>query len=308
MSDKPEDSQEGNEGDNQEGARGALYALGAYGLWGLLPIYWKSLEGAGAFEIMCHRIVWSVLVTLGLLFLLRRCKEIIEIFLQPRIFLPLALSALIIGANWLIYIWAVNESRIVETSLGYFINPLVNVLLGVIFLRERLNGLQIFAVLLAALGVSNYIWNFGAFPWVALSLAFTFGFYGLLRKTLKVAALPGLAAETLFLFLPALVYLVWLGVQGQGKFGGDTYFTILFMGTGIATGVPLIWFAGAARRLRLTTLGFFQYIAPTCHLTIGVFIYDEAFTHTHLVTFIFIWSGIFVYSVNSILRLRRQRR
>lgn len=285
---------------------GAAYAIGAFTAWGLLPIYWKSFGETPATEILSHRMVWSFLFVSLLIALKRRWSEIAGIFANRQSVLILCLTSCIIGLNWLVYIWAVNNGHIVESSLGYFINPLVNVLLGTLLLHERLNRNQILAVCLATVGVSISIVKFGAFPWIALTLAFTFAFYGYLRKIVRVAPLVGLTFEAAVLSPFALCYMAFLHVREEALFPAGWQTDLLFVGTGVATAIPLIWFAAGARRLRLSTLGFIQYIAPSLQLAVGVFIYKEAFTRIHLVTFGLIWCALLIYSLDTI-RLQRSR-
>ena len=285
---------------------GAAYAVGAFSAWGLLPIYWKLLQKAPATEIMSHRMIWSLVFVVLLIVLQNRKSEFFAICSNGKAVMTLCLSSCIVGANWLAYIGGVNNGRIIETSLGYFICPLVNIVFGMILLKERLNRRQGFAVLLAVIGVSISIASYGEFPWIALTLAITFALYGYLRKIVRVESLTGLAFEMAVLSPFALGYLFLLHGRGEAAFLGERHTDALFIGTGIVTAVPLIWFAAGARKLRLSTLGFFQYLAPILQLIVGVFIYNEAFTATHLATFGFIWCALLVYSLDSIY-LQRDR-
>lgn len=279
---------------------GAGYALLAYGTWGLLPIFWKlfQVRQIPALEVLAHRMVWSIPVVLGLLFLQRRLPELRAEFKQVKRLPLLFVTALMLGCNWGLYIYGVTSNHIVETSLGYFINPLLNVVLGAVFLRERLNPWQIIAVLLAAAGVGNLIWNLGEWPWLALTLAVTFSIYGLLRKVAPAAPLIGLSVETILLAPLALAFLIYQAVGSGGHFGSGTALDLLFMTTGLATSLPLLWFALAGKRLRFATLGLFQYIAPSLQFILGVFFYGEHFTDVHTISFICIWSGLAIYSGN----------
>lgn len=288
---------------------GPIYAILAYGSWGLLPIYWKFFGQIPPLEVLSHRIVWSaVFLTMVLVFqgrraevgqLLRPDREQPQRSLHP-LWLLLA-TAILLAFNWGIYIYGVNSDRVVETSLGYFINPLVSVLLGFVFLQERLAGGQWLAVLLAVIGVANFVWQLGMVPWIALGLAFSFAFYGLLRKTNPVAPMVGLAIETLWLAPLSILLIMGWTAQGHGHFGISWPITVLFIGAGLTTSFPLLWFNNAAKRLRLSTLGFFQYLAPSIQLLLGVFLYHEPFTLTHAITFGCIWTALMCYSITSFL-------
>lgn len=292
-----------------EAPRGFAAALGAFFLWGLLPIYWKAVQSVDAFEILCHRIVWS-LVFIGLILTVKkRWPETFAPLRSPRNLGILVLSSLCIGANWLVYIWAVVHNDVLATSLGYYINPLVNVLLGFIVFRERLSRLQCVAIALATAGVLNSIISYGKLPWISLVLAVTFAFYGLLRKIAAVESLPGLFLETMVLTPLAMGYIIFLQFNGTSGFlAGDFSVDLLLIGAGIATATPLIGFAHGARRLQLTTLGILQYTAPSIAFLLGVFLYDEPFTPSHLVTFALIWTALAVYTTDSIRTIRAHRR
>jgi chloramphenicol-sensitive protein RarD len=281
---------------------GALYALLAYTAWGLLPIYWKFFGQIPALEVLSHRVIWSVFFLLGLVMIQRRQQEFWRVWRSPKQWLTLLVTSCILTSNWGLYIYAVNSDRVVETSLGYFINPLVNVLLGFLFLKERLNHWQKLAVLLASCGVGYFIWNFGQVPWVALFLAFSFGLYGLLRKMAAVAPMVGLAVETLLITPVAMAFVGYGASDGTGHLGTNLKITLLFIGAGIVTSMPLLWFNNAAKRLQLSTMGFFQYIAPSIQLGLGVFLYREPFTAVHGVTFGLIWTALLVYSLNALLK------
>lgn len=286
---------------------GAGYALLAYGTWGLLPIFWKRFQAAGvpAPEVLAHRMVWSIPVVLGLLFAQGRLGELAAEFRKPGRLPTLVLTALLLGVNWGLFIYGVTTNQIVETSLGYFINPLLNVLLGALFLRESLTPRQWAAVGLAAAGVANLAWRLGAWPWLALSLAVTFSLYGLLRKGAPTTPLVGLSVETLLLAPFALGFLLWWHHRGAGRFGGGGSLDLLFLATGVATSLPLLWFANAAKRLRFTTLGLIQYISPSLQFALGVFVYGESFTRAHGLTFACIWAALGLY-VAELLREERR--
>lgn len=281
---------------------GSAYAVLAYGAWGLLPIYWKFFQQSSAIEVLCHRMIWSLVFLSGILIVQQRQAEVRALLKSPRSLYLLMLTAALLTCNWGLYIYGVNSDRVVETSLGYFINPLVTVLLGFVFLRERLQRGQQVAVTLAALGVGYFIWQFGAVPWIALGLALTFAFYGLLRKIVAVAPLVGLAVETLMITPVTLALVSYWQVTGVGNFGSTMPLSLLFIGAGVMTSMPLLWFNNAAKRLRLSTLGLFQYMAPSIQLVLGVFLYQEPFTPTHLVTFGCIWTALVIYSTTSLLQ------
>lgn len=279
---------------------GAFYAVLAYTAWGLLPIYWKFFGQIPAVEVLSHRIIWSTLFLTGLLFLQQRSSEFNQLRHSPTRLGILLATALLLTFNWGLYIYGVNTNQVVETSLGYFINPLVNVMLGFLFLKERLNRGQKLAVLSACLGVANFAWYFGEVPWLALGLAFSFAFYGLLRKVVAVAPMVGLAVETLLIAPVALVLVGYWAKTGVGHLGLDWSTNLLFISSGVMTSLPLLWFNNAAKRLRLSTLGFFQYMAPSLQLMLGVFLYHEPFTRIHAVTFGLIWLALVIYSTTSL--------
>jgi chloramphenicol-sensitive protein RarD len=287
--------------------RGIWYAAGAYVVWGLLPIYWKALQAIPALEILAHRIIWACLFTLLLLLLRRQWAALSVALRRPKILAAFAASGLLLTANWYIYIWAVNDGHIVETSLGYFINPLINVLLGVLFLGERLRIGQIIAIGTALLGVLVLAFHYGSPPWIALALAGTFGLYGLLRKTASLDSLVGLSLETLLIVPLALGYLFWLGPANA--FGQVSLTTeLLMIGTGVITAIPLLLFAAGARQITMTSLGLLQYIAPTMQFTIGVLLYGESLTPERLAGFVLIWVALAIYSLESFWRTRQARR
>ena len=287
---------------------GVLAAIVAYTLWGILPIYWKALQSVPALEIMSHRTVWSFVFVLLLLTARRQWAWVRQARSSPKTLLTFAGSACLLGLNWTTYIWAVNAGHVVDSSLGYFINPLVSVLLGVLFLRERLRFWQGVAIGLAAGGVLFLTLGLGAFPWIALTLAGTFGFYGLLRKTAPLGSLEGLSLETALLSIPTLAYLVALQVAGTASFvyAGPTTSLLLAL-TGVVTAFPLLMFAYAARHVRLATVGILQYIAPTLQFLLGVLVYHEPFTSTRLIGFAAIWLALLIYSSDGLLVERRRR-
>ena len=292
--------------DKHEQIIGIWYTIAAFLLWGILPLYWKALKTVPSPQILAHRIIWSCVFVAILLVIRRRVQDIRGAFSSKRNRLLFALSALCIGINWFIYIWAVNANRVVESSMGYFINPLVSVFLGMIFLRERLGFIQIMAVLLAITGVLYLTIQFGSPPWIALSLAFSFGIYGLLRKLCKADSLIALLYHTAFLTPFAFFYLVVEGWKGNGAIGTATPIVhLLLLGSGVVTAAPLIWFANGVRRIPLSTVGFTQYLAPSLMLVLGVLLFNEPFTRTHLISFSFIWGGLVLFSLSHAAMLRR---
>lgn len=289
--------------------KGILYAAGAYVLWGLLPVYWKALHDVPALEILAHRMVWALAVVVLLVSARGGWRWLRPVVRDRRVLVAFTLSALLLSLNWFVYIWGVNAGYIVETSLGYFINPLVNVLLGILFLGERLRLGQGAAIAIALGGVLYLTFNYGQLPWIALTLAFSFGLYGLLRKTAALNSLEGLTLETILLFPFALAYLIYMELIGSAAFTHDAIGTdLLLVGAGVATAAPLLLFAGGARRITLTTLGILQYIAPTLQFMIGVFVYDEPLTATRLIGFAIIWLALLLYTTESIVHGSRTAR
>ena len=280
---------------------GVGYAASAFLIWGISPIYWKALRAVPALEIILHRMVWSFFFLVPLIIIMRRWQEFIDTLKNHRTLLILLFTALIIGGNWLLYIWAVNNDNLLQASLGYYINPLVNVVLGMVFLKERLRAPQILAVVLATAGVLYLTIYYGEFPWIALTLAVSFGLYGLIRKVAPVGSLVGLAVETLLLSIPALVYLFYLDSQGQGSiFRVSLKLDLLLMGCALVTAIPLLFFTLGARRLYLSTIGLLQYIAPSCMFILAVFLFHEPFSSAQVVTFIFSWTALAIYSTDSV--------
>jgi chloramphenicol-sensitive protein RarD len=287
-------------------ATGVACSVGAYALWGVFPIYFKAVATVPALEVLAHRIVWSVVLVAGLLSLQRGWPRLVRVFADRRLLLTLTASACVISVNWGVFIWAVADGRILECSLGYYINPLVSVVLGVAVLRERLRRLQWLAVAIAAIGVAIEVVSFGTLPWVALTLALSFAFYGLIRKTAPVDPVSGLFIETLLLSPAALIFLAMLAAQGAGAFlGQGLRIDVLLLLAGPITALPLLLFVAGAQRIRLTTVGLLQYIAPTGHFLLAVFVYHEPFTPVHLATFSCIWLALAIYSL-SILHGRAQ--
>lgn len=283
-------------------------ALGAYLLWGILPIYWKAIGAVPPSETLAHRMIWSMLLTAALLAWRRDTGWLRGLARRPIVPLTFLLTATILSGNWFVYIWAMINNRIVEASLGYFINPLVNVLLGVIFLRERLRRLQWISVGIAATGVIYLTIQVGQLPWIALTLAFSFGIYGLLRKTAALHSLQGLVVETAYMALPALGYLVYLQQAGRAHFGGDDpMLTVLLPFAGLATALPLLLFAHGARRIPLSSLGILQYLAPTLQFLLGVLVYGEPFDQTRLIGYGCVWVALAIYTGEGLWRWQSGR-
>ncbi|MCO5193610.1 MAG: EamA family transporter RarD [Anaerolineae bacterium] len=287
--------------------KGIFYAFCAYALWGFFPIYWKWLDGVPPIEILSHRMVWAFMFCVGLLAVTRNWSWVSAALHNRNTVVTVFFAAVLLSINWFTYIWGVNSGFIVETSLGYFINPLVNVVLGVLIFKERLRPGQWAAVVLAALGVLFLTAVYGRPPWIALTLAFSFGFYGVLKKKVQLPALEGLSLETGLLFGFALSFLLWRAVNGNGSFGhSDVTTDLLLIGTGIITAVPLLSFAAAAHLIPLSLMGIMQYIAPTFQFMIGVFIFDEPFSPQLLVGFSIIWTALALYTLEGVVRRRRK--
>ena len=288
--------------------RGYLLGICAYAIWGLFPLYFKLLAQVPSAEIVVHRVLWSALCGSLLLLVWKHPGWWRELLKHPKRLLVLTVSGLLIASNWLLYVWAVNHGQMLEASLGYYINPLVNVLLGMLLLGERLRRLQWLAVGLAACGVLQQLWLLGSLPWLSLGLALSFGFYGVIRKKAPVAALPGLVVET-WLLLP--LALLWLllnpqAVSAQAAFWSDST-ALWLLAAGPITLLPLLCFNAAARHLPYTTLGFLQYLAPTLVLLQAVWLFDEQLDTNKLLAFGFIWAGLLVYSLDAWISLRRRR-
>jgi chloramphenicol-sensitive protein RarD len=286
-----------------ERARGLGYALAAYLAWGMLPLYFKALRAVPAVEVLAHRVVWS-LVLLSALLAARGGKAAFRAAFRRDRLPILAVTTCLIATNWLVYIWAVQTGRVLEASLGYFVNPLVNVLLGVLFLGETLSRGQRIAVALAAAGVGVLVVRAGTFPWLSLVLALSFGLYGLLRKRAGLDAVGGLLAETALLAPPALVLLGVRAASGAGAFGGEAGTSLLLAAAGPITALPLVWFTLAVHRLRLSTVGLVQYLAPTCQFLLAVLLYREPFGAAHAAAFAFIWASLALYSWDALARAR----
>lgn len=287
--------------------RGLVAAISAYVFWGIAPIYFNWLADVSPYETVAHRVIWSAVLLTGLLLIKNRWPAVRTLMTQPRQLAWLMLTALLISGNWLMFIWAITHHHLLDASLGYFINPLLNVLLGWVFLKERLRRIQWAAVLIAALGVLIQIIAFGQLPWIALFLSCSFGSYGLIRKKVVVGATIGLWFETVFIAPLALIFLWWLNQQGEMSFIHGTWHTdLLLLLTGAITMIPLLLFAIGARELPLYVLGFCQYLAPSLMFLLAVLLYDEPLQLHNLMTFIFIWTSLCIISVSGLRK--RQRR
>ncbi len=285
---------------------GVFYAIAAFTLWGLLPLYWKALKVVPAGEILAHRIFWSFIFVMMLLLAKGRLKNLKQILSKKKDMLRLFIGSLLISVNWFTYIWAINHDHVVESSLGYYINPLFSVFLGMVVLKERLHFWQLLSLILASAGVIIITLQSGRAPWIAFILAFSFGLYGLAKKLVKVEAIEGLAIETAFVTPIALTYILFQQINGLGSFGTiSLQHTLLLVGAGIATATPLIWFAQGARRIPLSMVGFIQFLAPTMMLLLGIFLYHEAFSSIHFISFGFIWIALIIYSLSNTNVLRK---
>ena len=293
--------------DRRQTVAGALFALAAFGLWGINPVYFKAVDHIPELEVLAHRVVWTVALLAALVTATGGWTTVARALRDRQTLAMLGLSAALISANWFIYLWAVVAERVLETSLGYFINPLISVLLGVLVLRERLSPLQGVAVALAGLGVLNLSLEAAGLPWVALSLAVTFGFYGLIRKTVRIGSVEGLLVETSLMLPAAMVYLLVMGGR-SGVFGsGSAADVLLLLAAGLVSAIPLLCFTSAARRLPLSTIAMFQYLAPSAQFLLAVFAFGELFTRAHLVTFLCIWAALGIFTLDSLRRSRRAR-
>jgi len=282
---------------------GIFYALGAYLMWGLAPLYFKHIGFIPVYEILAHRVIWSAVVTAIFITILRDWPNVVSVCRSYKSIGMLFVTSLLISGNWLVFIWAINNGKMLEASLGYFINPIVNVILGLVFLSERLSRLKWIAVFLAFIGVAAQAWQLGELPWVSLVLPVTFAFYGLLRKTVKVKAITGLFVETMVILPIAAFYLFFvIHSDTSNLFNNELSLNLWLMLAGLVTAMPLIFFGQAALRLPLSTLGFFQYLAPSLLFVFAVFIYDEPISFIKVFTFTCIWSGILVFVFESKIR------
>ncbi len=285
--------------------QGIFFGLAAYVLWGILPVYWKALELVSPFEILSSRFMWSCVFVFLLIIFQKKwplfAKEVKQVFSNVKTGAAMVAAGITISFNWGTFIWAVNNGHIVETSMGYYINPLVSILFAVVFLRERLDKMQLAAITCAFIGVASMVYSFGKIPWVSLTLAFTFALYGLLKKILPVSALTSIMLETLLITPLALVYEYSLWQQGVSFYAsGNLQVIMMLTGAGVVTAIPLLLFTAGARLLQLKIIGFLQYISPTLTLLIGVFVYNEAFTASHLLAFGWIWAALLLFIVSQL--------
>ncbi|WP_137165495.1 EamA family transporter RarD [Salinimonas lutimaris] len=287
---------------------GILCAIAAYTMWGIAPLYFKQLDIIPAAEVLMHRIVWSVAVLTALIAGFRQWPKVKAALRSRKVMQTLLLAGVLLGANWLLFIWAINNDHLLDASLGYYINPLFNVFLGRLFLGEKLRPLQQLAVVLAGIGVAVLVFSYGELPWIALVLALTFGVYGLLRKRVAVDALPGLFIETLILLPVAVGYWVGWGSEYSQMLSNPIDLNLLLIAAGIITTAPLLCFTSAARRLKYSTLGFFQYIGPSLMFVLAVFLYSEPLQSARLITFGFVWMALVVFSVDSLSAYRKGRK
>ncbi len=286
--------------------QGVAYGLAAYFLWGFFPLYFKGVAHVPPLEVLAHRCAWSLVTLVAFLAATGGWGRVRAALGAPRTLLTLCVTTLLIATNWFVFLFAVAHDEVLQSSFGYFVNPLVSVLLGFLFLQERLRRLQVVSVACAGVGVLVLAFHHGAPPWIALVLAVTFALYGLLRKVVPVDALTGLSVETLLLFPAATGYLLSLGATGKGAFpSAFVRDDILLPLAGVVTAVPLLWFAAAARRLRLSTIGFMQYITPTLHFLLAILAFGEPFSRTELASFAWIWAGLVLYSWDAVRALRR---
>lgn len=285
--------------------QGIFFGLAAYVLWGILPVYWKALELVSPFEILSSRFMWSCVFVFLLIIFQKKwplfAKEVKQVFSNVKTGAAMAAAGITISFNWGTFIWAVNNGHIVETSMGYYINPLVSILFAVVFLRERLDKMQLAAITCAFIGVASMVYSFGKIPWVSLTLAFTFALYGLLKKILPVSVLTSIMLETLLITPLALVYEYSLWQQGVSFYAsGNLQVIMMLTGAGVVTAIPLLLFTAGARLLPLKIIGFLQYISPTLTLLIGVFVYNEAFTASHLLAFGWIWAALLLFILSQL--------
>jgi chloramphenicol-sensitive protein RarD len=291
-----------------ESFKGFFATLATFMVWGFLPAYWKLIQTVSPFEILAHRIIWSLAFLVLMLTFQKKWIRVKRALTTPSILRMLLITGSVICVNWLLYIWAVNSDMVIEASLGYYITPLVNVIFGFIFFRDRLRKLQWIAIATAAAGVLYQLIRYGQLPWVSLGLALSFGTYALLKKMVDVESNVGLFVETLFLSVPSLMFLAFLEFHGQGAMGhSGLRIDLLLMGTGLATSIPLMTFVYGAKRLSLVTVGILQYLSPTISFFLGIFVYNEPFTGVQLVTFCCIWAALIIYTSESIIFSRKRR-
>ncbi|MEX1221696.1 MAG: EamA family transporter RarD [Idiomarina sp.] len=288
---------------------GVFFAIAAYTLWGIAPVYFKLIAQVPAFEILAHRIIWAFVIVLALIIGLRRLNRIAPVMKNPSHMLRLLVATLLLGGNWFLFIWAVNNNHMLDASLGYYINPLLNVAIGMLFFSERMRAIQLVAIAMAVTGVLIQIISFGSVPWIALTLAFSFAIYGAIRKRLPVDSITGLWLETLLLLPMMLIYMLMFADSATSDLSANSWgLNGLLMLAGVVTTVPLLCFTAAAQRIRYSTLGFFQYIGPSLMFILAVAVYGEPLAADKLVTFVIIWAALALYSADSLIHQQRQRR
>ncbi|EKE80615.1 EamA family transporter RarD [Idiomarina xiamenensis] len=293
----------------QRARQGVLFAIAAYTCWGVAPVYFKLIKQVPALEILSHRIIWAFVIVLALIVGLKRINRLKPVLKNPSHMLRLTLATFLLGGNWFLFIWAVNNDHILDASLGYYINPLLNIAIGMAFFAERMRKLQWLAVAMAVSGVLIQVVSFGSVPWIALALACSFAIYGAIRKRLPVDSITGLWLETLILLPIMLIYLFGFADSPSSDLAANSWtLNVLLMAAGIVTTVPLLCFTAAAQRIRYSTLGFFQYIGPSIMFVLAVVVYGEPLAMGKLITFIIIWSALALYSADSLIHNQRQRR
>ena len=289
--------------------QGVLFALAAYTFWGIAPIYFKLVKQVPAFEILAHRIIWAFVLVLILIIAMRRMDRILPIVRSPKLIIRLTIATFLLGGNWFLFIWAINTGHLLDASLGYYINPLLNVAIGMAFFGEKMRRLQLVAIALAVTGVAIQVITFGAVPWVALALASSFATYGAIRKRLPVDSISGLWLETAILTPIMLSYLVFFADSSASDLTANAWqLNALLVAAGLVTTIPLLCFTAAAQRIRYSTLGFFQYIAPSLMFLLAVLAYGEPLEESKLITFVIIWSALALYTIDSVIQRQRNRR
>jgi chloramphenicol-sensitive protein RarD len=287
---------------------GVLFAIAAYSMWGIAPMYFKLIGQVPAIEILMHRIIWSVLVLVLLVGVTGKIEKVRQAILNPKVMQVLLISGILLAANWFIFIWAINNNHLLDASLGYYINPLLNIFLGRLFLGERLRRMQKVAVGLALIGVAYFIVSYGQLPWVALALAGTFGIYGLLRKQVAVDSLPGLLIESVLLLPPAIVYWIWFAGEYSNMLTNNLSLNITLICAGIVTTAPLLCFTAAAKRIMFSTLGFFQYIGPSLMFVLAAAVYGEPLDDSKLIMFAFVWLALGLFSYDSLRQYQKVKK
>lgn len=289
--------------------QGVFFAIAAYTMWGIAPVYFKWLESVPALEILSHRIIWSFILVLALILILRRGSRLKPVLQNKKQMMRLALATCLLGGNWFLFIWAINNDHILDASLGYYINPLLNVAIGMAFFAERMRKMQLVAIALAFVGVLIQVVSFGSVPWVALTLAFSFAIYGAIRKRLPIDSITGLWLETLILMPAVLIYMLFFASSNAADMTQNTWqINTLLIAAGVVTTAPLLCFTAAAQRIRYSTLGFFQYIGPSLMFILAVWVYGEPLAADKLVTFAIIWAALALYSVDTLVHQQRSKR